>query len=274
MQAGISTASYYVRHALEDIPARIRAEGAEIAEVFLNTFSEYEPEFIALLAERLRENGLSVYSAHPMGSQFEPQLFSLHPRQRADALAIFERVLKAARTLGARYYIMHGPARMHGAVRNMELQRIGPLLGELCAMAGEYGIEIAWENVSWCLFSEPFFAQRMAEACPTDALRFTLDVKQAARSGYAPEDYLRAIAAVGEGRLVNVHLCDYTREGDRFRAMLPGSGACDFPALFQALQAVGYDGPVFLEVYSDLYREEAELSACFQMLKRMLAAMQ
>ena len=110
MEVGVSSASYFSRMATENAVRDIGAHGVRLAEVFLNTFCEYEPAFIELLAGRLAEAGVTAYSVHPMSTQFEPQLFSIHPRQRADALRLYARVLRAAQRLGARCYVMHGAA--------------------------------------------------------------------------------------------------------------------------------------------------------------------
>jgi len=256
LRVGISTASLFNRYELEDCPPHLAALGVGLCELFLNTFSEYREDFIGTLKRRLDENNLAVYSVHPMGTQYEPQLFSIHHRQREDALKIFTAVLAAARTLGARCYVMHGPSSLGGVAKNMEMTRLGPIAQELCELAASYGVTLAWENVSWCLFHTPEFGLRLLEATRADDLRFTLDVKQAARSGYSP---LAFVDAVGE-RLVNLHLCDYRLLPDgRSVPMMPGQGECDFCALKRALLEKGYGGPAFLEVYSDMYKTEAEL---------------
>ncbi|MDL2234890.1 sugar phosphate isomerase/epimerase [Christensenellaceae bacterium OttesenSCG-928-L17] len=267
MEVGLSTASFFGKYDLEDIPARIHAIGADVCEVFLNTFSEYQPSFIELLRARILEEGLRVFGVHPMSVQFESQLFSIYTRQRTDAEELFEQVLRAGARLGATCYVMHGPAGMYGAAKNVQLERIGPMLQKLCERAGEHGITIAWENVSWCLFSRPEVGKELLAATGADDLRFTLDVKQAARSGYAPEDYVRAMG----GRLMNVHLCDYLlREGGGIYPRLPGKGVCDYTALRAALQEVNYKGPAFLEVYSDLYEEEEALQESFAYVRHCL----
>ncbi len=270
MQVGISTASFFAKCAVEDTPDRIKRCGASLAEAFLNTFSEYQKDFIDLLSQRFCENGITIYSVHPMGTQFEPQLFSIHSRQRQDALRIYEEVLDAAKRLGARYYIMHGPASMHGTVKNMEFSRIGPIVKELCETALSYGITLAWENVSWCLFHWPDFALRLTDAAKTEALHFTLDLKQAARSGFEPQAYIAAIGKCGAGRLANVHVCDYAKEQGRVRPALPGKGQCDFRAVRLALNEIQYTGPAFLEVYSDLYDTDEELSQSYQYIMQQL----
>lgn len=266
MQVGISTASFFNKSNVEDTPARMKAIGSFVCEIFLNTFSEYEEEFVTKLAQNTRENGLQVYSIHPMGTQFEPQLFSPHARQRADALKIYRQVLRAGRILGASCYVMHGPAGLNGAVKNMDLPRIGPIVRELCEIAGEYDLKLAWENVSWCLFSIPSFGQRLLEATGADDLRFTLDIKQAVRSGYSPLEY---VDAIGE-RLINLHICDYRYVAGRFRLAMPGQGECGFFALRAALEQKKYKGPAFIEVYSDMFQEDSELLESYRYIQRCM----
>lgn len=249
LQIGISTASFFNRMTIEDAVLQLGAHGVPAAELFLNSFCEYEPAFTAMLAERARTANLRIHSVHPMSTQFEPQLFSLHPRQREDAFRIYERVLQAARTLGAACYVMHGAATLNGAAKNLELARIAPIFSELDEMARAYGVTLALENVSWCLFCTPSFGLRLRELTK-DRMHFTLDIKQAVRSGFSPEDYMDAVG----DRIVNVHLCDYERlENGAFRWRMPTQGQCDFSALRAALLAHGYRGPAFVEVYSDMY---------------------
>lgn len=266
MQVGISTASLFNKCNIEDAPVRLKNIGTSLCEIFLNTFSEYEEDFVYLLSDRIRENGLKVYSVHPMGTQFEPQLFSPHPRQQADAMRIYRQVLRAGKILGAHCYVMHGPAGLNGAVKNVELTRIGPIVQNLCEIAKEYGITLAWENVSWCLFSIPSFGPKLLEATKADDLRFTLDIKQAVRSGYSPLEY---VDAIGE-KFINLHICDYRYVAGRFRLSMPGQGECGFFALRAALEQKGYTGPAFLEVYSDMYREDSELQDSFRYIQRCI----
>lgn len=263
LQVGISTASLFSRCNLEDAPKCIAALGGQVCEVFLNTFSEYEEEFIDTLIGELERYRLSVYSVHPMGTQFEPQLFSLYARQRKDATAIFEKVLRAGKSMGAKYYTMHGPGSMGGTAKNMELNRIGPIVKDLCQMAGEFGVTLAWENVSWCLYNYPEFGPRLLDAANTGLLRFTLDIKQAARSGYEPLSYAKSM----RGYIANVHICDYKMIAGRAIPMLPGKGECDFLLLHEQLKGMDYGGVITYEVYSDLYGDYNELMESYTFVK-------
>ena len=83
MKIGISTASLFMRLYNEDAIALISEWGVQTAEVFLTSFSEYEPKFSETLLKK--KGNLNVNSVHVLNTQFEPQLFSDHPRVRSDA---------------------------------------------------------------------------------------------------------------------------------------------------------------------------------------------
>lgn len=263
MQLGISTASYFNKLQVEDAILDIGRHGVPIAEVFLNTFSEYTADFARLLKARVDDAGVKVYSVHPMSTQFEPQLFSIHARQLQDARDLLERVLSLGQTLGATHYVMHGPPHLMGAAKNIQIERVAPLLFEYCTLCRSYGIQLLLENVSWCIFSKPEFGLLLRERLPEGVLGFTLDIKQALRSGYDPLEYLAAM----QGALHNVHLCGAIQKpGGTFAFRMPGRDEYDFPALFAALENAGYTGPAFLEVYSDMYGETPELYESYRYL--------
>lgn len=125
MELGISTASIFTNAEPMAVPAILGRMGVKKIEVFLNTFSEYEPDFARALKAHIDDAGLSAYSVHPMSVQFEAQLFSSHPGQKKDAFALYEKVLTAASILGATHYTMHGALHLlggAGAVRNHRLE--------------------------------------------------------------------------------------------------------------------------------------------------------
>lgn len=269
MEVGISTASYFSKLQIEDAVLDIGAHHVPLCEMFLNSFSEYEPEFVEMLAGRMKRAGLKAFSIHPMSMQYEPQLFSLHPRQRGDAWKLFEQVLKDGQTLGVSHYVMHGPARLFDGVKNISLTRIAPILVELADMARGYGIQLTLENVSWCIFNQPDFGARLLDEIGTETLRFTLDVKQAIRSGYDPVDYIKTVGDY----IVNVHLCDATRlPNGTTRYDMPGFGEYNFEKMFESLAAHRYGGPSFIEVYSDMYDSIPTLYISRERLMRIVRA--
>jgi len=268
MIVGVSTASIFNKAMVEDTPSMLSAIGCRDIEVFLNTFSEYRPDFVRLLRSRIDGEGLRVYSVHPMSNQFEAQLFSIHPRQKADAFSVYRQALNAGKILGATHYVMHGSPHLGGTAKNLEMERITPVFRELLDVAAEYGITLCLENVSWCFFHAPAFGRELSKRLGDHRLKFVLDVKQAIRSG---EDPFAFVEAVGED-LENWHLCDYAfDEGGKLSLKMPGKGQCDFAALGQAMVRAGYRGPAFVEVYSDMYKDLGELKEAFDFIKSKLS---
>lgn len=268
MNVGISTASIFNKAMVEDIPAMLSPMGCSLIEVFLNTFSEYRPDFVRLVRQRIDNAGLKVYSVHPMSNQFEAQLFSIHPRQKADAFSVYREALNAGRILGATHYVMHGSPHLGGTAKNLEMERIVPVFRELLDVAEEYGITLCLENVSWCFFHAPAFGEELKERLGDRRLKFVLDVKQAVRSG---EDPFAFVEAVGED-LENWHLCDYAFSHDgKLSLKMPGKGQCNFRALGAAMVQKGYRGPAFIEVYSDMFSGLEELKASFDHIQNTLS---
>lgn len=250
MELGVSTACYFQKMMTEEAVVDIGAHGVKRCELFLNSFSEYETDYFSLLSDRIDGSGVEVYSVHPMSTQFEPQLFSIHTRQRNDAWGLYERVLRGAQRLRAKVYVMHGPVYLSGTAKNISLARIAPIFRDLSALAADYGITLALENVSWCVFRTPEFGRALRETLGAGALKYTLDVKQAIRAGGDP---LAFVDAVGPD-VVNVHLCDAVLDQDgRVTLRMPARGSFDFCSLYDALMRAGSGAQAFVEVYSDMY---------------------
>ncbi|GHU79819.1 hypothetical protein AGMMS49992_32230 [Clostridia bacterium] len=76
-------------------------------------------------------------------------------------------------------------------------------------MAAKRGIQLCWENVSWCIINAPDRAVEAAEVCPQ--LGFVMDAKQALETPWDPVDYVRAMGS----RLRHIHVLTKTRKDDR-----------------------------------------------------------
>ncbi|MBC8529928.1 sugar phosphate isomerase/epimerase [Christensenellaceae bacterium NSJ-44] len=263
MQVGLSTASFYPLIYNEQAVEEIGRLGIRDCEIFLSTYSEYTKEFGEELYRRVRHWGLRVHNVHTLSTQFEPQLFARVPRQRADALGFFRRVLAIGQRLGAENYVFHGPANLKRTpVIHYNYPFLGERIGELCQVAAEYGMAVAWENVHWCQFCRPEFAAHILEVCDHPGLKFTLDIKQAMQAGCDP---LKFIPAMGK-RLNNVHLCDFESDGT---LRLPGEGGFDFGRLKAALDGAGYKGPLLVEVYASNYQDYAQLGRSVQRMREI-----
>ena len=254
MQLGLSTAAFYGRWETEEAAAAIAAY-----PVFLQTVSEYEPAFAKLVRRNL--GGIPCTSMHPSGIQFENQMFGRSARQRRDAFDLYRRTLDAAASLGASYYVYHGRSTALLSPLPFSLEANLDMMGQMREEAAQRGIEVAWENVSWCQLTNCERIHAVKEAMPD--VRFTLDVKQAMRAG---EDPVLMAKTMGD-RLVNVHVCDWDKHG---KLCLPGEGCFRFDLLAQTLREMGYEGPVVLEPYLALIQSDDALRASVHYLRNVI----
>lgn len=264
---GMSTACFFPNLGCEQAVTKIGELGISNAEVFFSTLSEYRPKFAKEVKKRADEYSTNINSVHAYSLQFEPQLFSRYERSRQDALDIYEQVLSAGAELGAKVYVMHGPAHVKRACKlNLNYEYIAKRVLPLCELANNYGIKLTWENVHWCWYAEPLFPEKLQKHLGDTNLYYTLDVKQAAQSGFEPIEYINHTA----DRLQNVHMCDYIKTHDRgIVPVLPFNGEMNFDSLKQALADIGYSGAMMLEVYSDNYSSYDELKQTYCQVKSM-----
>ncbi len=262
MQAGISTASLFMRRENEEALPLFQRFGVACAEVFLTTFSQYNAEYGKKLAAL--KGDIAVNSIHDLTSQFEPQLFSRHSLVREDAYKMLGGVLAAARALGAKYYSFHGATRAKRAARlpeNDDFPRLRKDFSQLADFCLDYGVTLCLENVEWSTYNRTGIFSEIATGVPS--LRGVLDVKQARLSGVPYQAYLREM---GE-RLAYAHISDITAEG---KMCLPGKGIFDYERLIKELQDVGFDGALLIEAYERDYEKEEELKTSYEYIQELL----
>ena len=188
MQAGVSTASLFMRKYNEEALPLLNGLGVPCAEVFLTSFSEYGKEFGDLLASK--KGDLKINSVHALNTEFEPQLFSAHPRVQTDAYAWAEKVLQAANALQAPYYTFHGTTRMKKAARTGENDDFPSMIKgfeKLTDFCTSRGVTLCLENVEWSTYNRVGVFNVLSSAIPN--LRGVLDIKQARISGTPYYEY-------------------------------------------------------------------------------------
>ena len=264
MKFGMSTASFFLKTYTEDAMTEIGRMGIKNAEVFFSAAKEYDPVFVREVKKRADDNGVNVFSVHALTTQFEPQMFSAHDRQREEAYDTYKQVLEAANILGAGVYVFHGPANIKIARKlNIDYAYTGKMVSMAAELAKEHGVKFSYETVHWCWYAKPEFASLLKPHLTTDNLYYTLDIKQAAQSKLPVLDYIDAM----DGRLVNIHICDYLEDEKKgIIPKLPFEGQLDFLALKEKLKAIDYQGGMILEVYANNYTDYDALSANYARL--------
>lgn len=258
MKTGISTASLYGKMYTEEALEFFAENGVEYAEVFLSSFSEYTQDF----GKKLKsvQGNVKVNSIHTLNSQFEGQLFAHSVRQYEDALVIFKNALAIGKELGAKIYVMHGPAQMKYTKYVTDYDFFALRTAELAKISADYGITLTWENVHWTHYNHPDFFKNIISRTDADICA-TLDIKQAQQSDTTVDKYIADMS----GRIKNLHVVDFDENG---RLTLPGWGKYDYKSLLRKMG--NYDGPMIIEVYDGCYGDPKELIQSYNLLKDLL----
>ena len=259
MKIGISTASMFSRLNTEDALKFFAEKKLPVAEVFLESYCEYNKEFGALL--KSVQGGVEVHSIHALTTQFEPQLYSLNERAKADSFKVLKGVAECGEQVGAKYYTFHGGARFKKTPFKIDYERVGKITQQIIDTIKPHGISLAYENVHWGYYNYiGFFREIKAR---TSGLKGTLDIKQARQSGIDAFDFIEEMA----GDIATVHLSDVMADG---KMCLPnGKGITDFEKLFKSLRDVGFDGSMLIEVYKSDFDEVKELFDCLDYLNEL-----
>ena len=262
MKVGVSTASLFLRKCNEEALPLLNDLGIHTAEVFLTTFSEYEKPFAELLFSR--KGALEINSVHVLNTQFEPQLFSAHPRAQEDAFFWLDKTLDCANVLGAPYYTFHGTARVKKATRSGDKDDFDAIVNgfrRIDDACKRKGVTLCLENVEWSTYNRVGVFSRIKQDLPD--LKGVLDIKQARISGYPYEQYLQEMGK----DIAYVHLSDVDEKG---KMCLAGKGRFDFDTLIKRLQDVGFHGALIIEAYADDYEKEEELKTACDYLHELL----
>ena len=257
MKIGISTASLFGRFHTEDAIKFLSDNNVETAEVFLESYCEYNAEFGRILKNA--KGKTEINSVHVLTTQYEPQLYSYNDRAMEDSFKILEGAMDAASEAGAKYYTFHGTARLKKTPLIMDYERIASITGRIMETCERHNVTLAYENVHWAYYNFIGFFSELRKRLK--GLKGTLDIKQARQSGIPYKDF---IDEMGED-IVTVHVSDVNEDG---KMCLPGKGTTDFYDLFSRLYGVGFDGTVLLEVYKNDYNELNELFESVAFLKQ------
>lgn len=248
MEIGASSSCFYPLET-ETAFLNIAKSGIETAEIFFNSPSEIDRNFVKELKRIKDYYGTDVVSLHPYRSFSEGyDLFSKYKRRFRDAEESFKGYFEAAGELGAKYIILHG-SRGEPEISTREYAE---RFSELNAIARSFGCFVAHENVVHYAGASPEFLKRLKELVG-ESFRMVLDIKQARR---ADVDYRDFIDSMG-GSIAHVHLSDYS---DFMDCTIPSSeGNFDFRELFELLMKKNYKGKYIVELYSDCFSHVDEI---------------
>lgn len=248
MKTGISTASLFGRYYSEEALEFFDQNGVDTAEVFLESFTEYDPAFSSVL--NAKKGKVDVHSVHTLTTQFEPQLYSLNDRAKEDSFALLEKTMTTAENIGAKYYTFHGQARIKKTPIKIDFDRTGKITNDIIEVCSRHKVKLAYENVHWSYYNYIGFFNELRKR--TNGLKATLDIKQARQSDIFYGEFIKEM----KGDIVTVHLSDINSDG---KMCLPGKGVTDFDDLFRRLYGEGFDGAFIIECYKNDFDKTSEL---------------
>ncbi len=258
MQVGISTATLFGRKPTEQALEFFDKNNIECAEVFLESYCEYNAEFGKLLAKN--KGNVNVHSVHTLTTQFEPQLYSLNERAQTDSFKMLEMAMSSAKEFGAKYYTFHGGARFKKTPFKINYERVGTITQKIIDVANKYGVTLAYENVHWGYYNYIGFFDEIRKR--TSNLKATLDIKQARQCEVNYADFIKEM----NKDIVTVHLSDVDEYG---KMCLPSNGITNFHDLFSRLRDVGFDGAFLIEAYQSDFETYEQLFSSLEYVKNL-----
>ena len=147
-------------------------------------------------------------------------------------------------------------------------------LHELATRAQRRGLRIAYEALAWGRFVNSYtHAWRIVRHASHPALGLCLDSFHVLSRG----DDSAGIRVVPGSKLFHVQLADAPRlnmdvvEWSRHHRMFPGLGSFDLAGFVSHVLTTGYDGPLSLEAFNDVYRQADPRHAAIDGMRSLLA---
>ena len=259
MRIGMSSSCFYPQETEASL-RRIGEAGAKTAEIFFNAPSELHGPLLRELCSIRDHFGMDIVSIHPFMSFAEDfYIFSEYERRFTDSLDFYKYFFSAAQELGASLFVLHGARHLH-----IEKELYAARLFQLNETAKAFGVRVAHENVVHYVGESPAFMAFLQQQLKTD-FQMVLDLKQARRAGVDPFAF---IDCVGDS-IVHLHASDSDEAHD---CLPPGTGTFDFPRLFAALEAHGFDGACLIELYRHNFSGNEALTQGLRFLEAVVGS--
>ncbi len=240
MNIGISTGCFYPEKTKKSL-IKVAESGAKYTEIFFNTDSELDENYVRELRKIADENKIKVLSIHPYTSAIETfMFFSKNDYKLADSIKYYEKYFRACQILGAKYVVIHG---CYITAEYMTIKRYTNNLNLLSKKAREYGVYISQENVVRfkCGYSDNLL--EFVKYADKD-IKFVFDLKQAIR---AKQDPYQVLDIMGK-RISHIHISD--SKGNE-NSLLPGRGTFNLKKLLSYAENRFNIDAALIEVYNE-----------------------
>ena len=276
---GISTHLYHNYRLGREHLLEIAAHGFDRVELFATRthFDYHNPAAIADLQQWLAEAGLTLHGVHaPIGESFSSgrwgpplTMASTDSEVRLKALNEAELALQIARRIPFTVLVAHIglPRTQHPTPADNSRDAARRSIGELQRLAEPLGVKLAIEVIPNELSRAGSLVHFIEEVLDSPEAGICLDFGHAHMDG----DLVDAIETVSE-HFVTTHVHDNRGRADDH--LVPFEGTIDWPAALTAIQKVGYEGPLMLEIAAHGSAKEALVRAqkARQRMERLLVS--
>ena len=250
---GISTHLYHNHRLGREHLLEIAAHGFDRVELFATRthFDYHNPAAIADLQQWLAEAGLTLHGVHaPIGESFSSgrwgpplTMASTDSEVRLKALNEAELALQIARRIPFTVLVTHIglPRTQHPTPADNSRDAARRSIGELERLAEPLGVKLAIEVIPNELSRAGSLVYFIEEVLDSPDAGICLDFGHAHMDG----DLVDAIETVSE-HLVTTHVHDNRGRTDDH--LIPFDGTIDWPGALTAIQKVGYDGTLLMEI--------------------------
>ena len=245
---GISTGCFYKTDILHALPV-VRDGGFTLIEVcsFPAHLDYHNASHVAKAAELMQRLGIEANSFHaPFADHID--ISSLDPAHRKQSVHEVFMACDAARSLGARYVVLHpGPERADKPKPDEWHHRMvcaTASLNEVAQHCRDLGLVLLLENMlPHLMFGHTRDMLYLLGAIRETNVGTCLDTGHAFLSGD-----LRTVVHKLSGHLRMLHVNDNLGDGDQH--LPPGEGAIDWISLIRQLRQWRFQGPLILELAS------------------------
>jgi sugar phosphate isomerase/epimerase len=249
---GVSTHLFHNYRLVRDHLVEIGAHGFERVELFATRthFDYRNPAAVADLQQWLAEARLELHGVHaPVGESFSGgrwgplmSLASADAEARARAVEEAEAALQIARRIPFGVLIAHlGVPRTQASPSDNSRDGARRSIDALRSLAEPLGVRVAVEVIPNELSRAGSLVHFIEEVLEGTDVGICLDFGHAHMDG----DLVDAIETVSE-HLITTHVHDNRGRTDDH--LVPFDGTIDWPAALTAVQKVGYDGTLLLEI--------------------------
>jgi 4-hydroxyphenylpyruvate dioxygenase len=260
-----SIATVCISGTLDDKLTAAAAAGFDGIELFENDLvvSPWSPSEIR---SRCADLGLSIDLYQPF-RDFE----AVGPGLLQQNLDRAERKFDVMAALGADTVLVCSSVSPHSADDD---ELAASQLATLADRAEQRGMRIAYEALAWGRHVSTWdHSWRIVELADHPALGLCLDSFHVLSREVSPA----GIAGITPGKIFFLQLADAPHlrmdvlQWSRHHRLFPGQGAFDLPGFVELVLAAGYDGPLSLEVFNDVFRQADPARTAVDAMRSLIA---